>query len=85
MSRTLAVVLLVGAFAVGCQGPSPSSSSSTTTPSTADQQPEPGTAKVASSSDTTKEYTCPMHPEVRKTGPGQCPKCGMNLVPADQK
>ena len=27
-------------------------------------------------------YVCPMHPEVRQEGPGQCPKCGMTLVPA---
>jgi len=26
-------------------------------------------------------YTCPMHPEVRSNAPGQCPKCGMSLVP----
>src|SRR2546428_11135117 len=26
-------------------------------------------------------YTCPMHPEVRSTSPGTCPKCGMRLVP----
>ena len=26
-------------------------------------------------------YTCPMHPEVRSHEPGQCPKCGMTLVP----
>jgi Cu+-exporting ATPase len=26
-------------------------------------------------------YTCPMHPEVRKEGPGSCPKCGMALEP----
>ncbi|MGZ8554685.1 MAG: copper-translocating P-type ATPase, partial [Chitinophagaceae bacterium] len=26
-------------------------------------------------------YTCPMHPEVIKPGPGKCPKCGMELVP----
>ena len=25
-------------------------------------------------------YTCPMHPEVERSGPGQCPICGMNLV-----
>ena len=24
-------------------------------------------------------YTCPMHPEVRQRGPGNCPKCGMAL------
>ncbi len=27
------------------------------------------------------EYTCPMHPEIRKLGPGTCPKCGMTLEP----
>ncbi len=26
-------------------------------------------------------YTCPMHPEVRQSGPGHCPKCGMALEP----
>ncbi|WP_205664856.1 copper-transporting P-type ATPase [Tsuneonella suprasediminis] len=26
-------------------------------------------------------YTCPMHPEVRQVEPGDCPKCGMHLVP----
>ncbi len=27
------------------------------------------------------EYTCPMHPEVLKLGPGSCPICGMALEP----
>lgn len=26
-------------------------------------------------------YTCPMHPEIRQTRPGACPKCGMALEP----
>jgi P-type Cu+ transporter len=26
-------------------------------------------------------YTCPMHPEIRQTGPGNCPICGMALEP----
>src|SRR2546425_4265855 len=26
-------------------------------------------------------YTCPMHPEIRSTSPGTCPKCEMKLVP----
>src|SRR4029453_8758606 len=26
-------------------------------------------------------YACPMHPEVRQRGPGNCPKCGMTLEP----
>ena len=25
------------------------------------------------------EWTCPMHPEVRRDGPGSCPICGMAL------
>ncbi len=29
----------------------------------------------------TNEYTCPMDPEVRREGPGDCPKCGMALEP----
>ena len=26
-------------------------------------------------------YTCPMHPQIRQTGPGNCPICGMTLEP----
>ena len=32
-------------------------------------------------SDLSREYTCPMHPEVRRQGPGSCPICGMALEP----
>ena len=28
-------------------------------------------------------YTCSMHPEVASAKPGTCPKCGMNLTPAE--
>src|SRR6267378_3325014 len=30
-------------------------------------------------------YTCPMHPEIVRTEPGQCPKCGMTLVPMKEE
>lgn len=30
-------------------------------------------------------YTCPMHPEVRSDQPGECPKCGMDLVLAESQ
>lgn len=26
-------------------------------------------------------YTCPMHPQIEESGPGDCPICGMQLVP----
>jgi Cu(I)/Ag(I) efflux system membrane fusion protein len=32
----------------------------------------------------TDEWTCSMHPQIRKNGPGQCPICGMDLVPVSQ-
>ena len=28
-------------------------------------------------------YTCPMHPQIRQVGPGNCPICGMALEPED--
>jgi hypothetical protein len=30
-----------------------------------------------------EEYTCSMHPDVRTSAPGKCPKCGMTLVPVN--
>lgn len=49
----------------------------------------PATATPPKASDVTKQadapaaaevWTCTMHPQVAKSGPGQCPICGMNLV-----
>lgn len=28
-------------------------------------------------------WTCPMHPQIRQSGPGKCPICGMDLVRLD--
>jgi Cu+-exporting ATPase len=28
-------------------------------------------------------YTCPMHPQIRQAGPGNCPICGMTLEPVE--
>ncbi|KQV63399.1 haloacid dehalogenase [Nocardioides sp. Root122] len=38
------------------------------------EPPTPGEGEVV-------EYTCPMHPEIRRPGPGSCPICGMALEP----
>ena len=40
----------------------------------APRQPEPAVAESTI-------YTCPMHPEIRRNGPGDCPVCGMALEP----
>ena len=29
-------------------------------------------------------YTCPMHPEIQQDHPGNCPKCGMTLIPVSE-
>jgi hypothetical protein len=30
-------------------------------------------------------YTCAMHPEIHQDHPGDCPKCGMTLIPEKKK
>ena len=45
---------------------------------------QPGQVASATTQATTQPatvYTCPMHPEVQQDHPGNCPKCGMTLVP----
>jgi Cu+-exporting ATPase len=42
----------------------------------------PAAAPPASAGESSRvEYTCPMHPQVRQMGPGNCPICGMALEP----
>ena len=36
---------------------------------------------AAGKGDKDAEYTCPMHPQIRQRGPGNCPICGMALEP----
>jgi Cu+-exporting ATPase len=38
--------------------------------------------QLATKKEAKADYTCPMHPEVHKMGPGSCPKCSMALEPA---
>jgi len=42
---------------------------------------KPKPTEPAAASDSSREYTCPMHPEVVQQGPGSCPICGMALEP----
>lgn len=39
--------------------------------------------QVVSEADKQKIYTCPMHPQIRQKGPGNCPICGMALEPEE--
>ena len=45
---------------------------------------EKAPSAVKHTHDSSQVYTCPMHPEVEKQGPGSCPKCGMALEPKTQ-
>ena len=40
-----------------------------------------GHGETAASAPDGTVYACPMHPEVRQDRPGNCPKCGMTLMP----
>lgn len=42
-----------------------------------------GTAVVEQQDHQNEYWTCPMHPQIHKDGPGKCPICGMDLVRAD--
>ena len=45
--------------------------------------PGAGSRQISAPADPGSEYTCPMHPEIRQTGPGSCPICGMALEPVN--
>jgi len=44
-------------------------------------QPHPAPASPAHSPAAAVEYTCPMHPQIVRFAPGNCPICGMALEP----
>jgi len=41
----------------------------------------PSTESIADQTDEETIWTCSMHPNVRRNAPGQCPLCGMDLIP----
>jgi hypothetical protein len=45
----------------------------------------PSPAPSASANAKPAKYTCPMHPDVAQDKPGKCDKCGMALVPKEEK
>src|SRR6185503_1440064 len=48
-----------------------------------EKDPESFLTKTAAQKPATRaqQYTCPMHPQIIRDGPGSCPICGMALEP----
>jgi len=44
-----------------------------------------GCGKKGATAVAAKKYQCPMHPEIVRDAPGDCPICGMKLVPMEEK
>ncbi len=60
---------------------SPAATEATTAEGSSSRAGFPASPGVTSPTVANAIYTCPMDPEVRKHGPGACPKCGMALEP----
>lgn len=73
---TYSLTLASLTFATGCSD-NKSTTETTATIPTATAAASDSTAAPAGLA---TQYTCPMHPEVVAGQPGQCPKCGMDLV-----
>jgi len=48
---------------------------------TSAQEVHSGHSDASASEDEAQIWTCSMHPQIRRDGPGSCPICGMDLVP----
>lgn len=66
-SRARWLPLMAAALLAGCHGQAHGPESQ------APAQPVTSSAAM--------QYTCPMHPQIVREAPGQCPICGMDLVP----
>ncbi|MDX5346326.1 MAG: efflux RND transporter periplasmic adaptor subunit, partial [Hymenobacteraceae bacterium] len=50
----------------------------------ADKKPELKDAVTTEEAAQAIEYTCSMHPQIRQNEPGNCPICGMELIPVSK-
>lgn len=54
-------------------------------PPSSTDTPAAGHDHAAAASEEPQTFTCPMHPEIVRGESGNCPICGMKLVPAKPK
>jgi hypothetical protein len=73
--RNIRIILLTTALALFAACQSNTNRTGTSGSGSENEQNEQPVAKA--------NYTCPMHPEVTSDHPGDCPKCGMDLVKSD--
>ncbi len=76
----LVIVILILFGFTGCMGVSDLGHSSDAQAAITTGTEQPNQNNQGSVQNTSKVYTCPMHPEVLSDMPGNCPKCGMELV-----
>ena len=69
-TRWIVVILLItAAFYVGRSGRKPA------------EEPSAGSEVVGGGSEAATTWTCSMHPQIQLPNPGDCPICGMDLIP----
>lgn len=71
MKNSVLLRLALAGLLAGCSHDQPATNAAATTAVVADSLAAPGAVATT--------YTCPMHPEVLRPEPGQCPKCHMDL------
>ncbi len=81
--RSLAVLLaLIAAFGLGTRCGGDGGAEGEDAPA-AESHEGHGDHGGADSGEQEEVWTCSMHPQIRMPKPGQCPICGMDLIPAD--
>ena len=84
--NAVAVAVVVAAFAVGFWLKPGGVEPSSTNPTTDEHAGHEGMGTSAEhGQDAETTWTCAMHPQIQQDEPGQCPLCGMNLIPVAQE